>query len=443
MTSKNNKNSYGVLKTQKQYLKLLFANAVNRFGDSIDSVAYSLMMYAVTGSASLMALVLAVNYLPTVLLQPIAGAMVDRMNKQRVMVLCDIGRGAVVALTAAAYVTGTIGTAVIMLSVVLNSTLEALRVPAGVAVQPALLDEDKYLVGLALGGTVSRVCEIAGLALAGGTVALLGVEGALLIDASTFLISALAIAWIKNEKIRLHAAQGGINLRGTLASLADGFRYVRGNRSLAALILFGVILNFSAVPLNTFFTPYITDDVGGGAWMLSAVQLAMVAGTGLGAFLTPKLGAVSTRAQIFAAGIVNGGVYIAMYFVPFGGSLLLRCGFLLGIIILMGVAGGVLNVQFGVGFMRAVDDEYRGRIAGITNSLLTCTMPLCSLLMSGLVRLLTVPETLLAAGVMSLAMFAAVWFVPLFKSLGGDKVGEDIDDGGTERQGDADPAEEN
>ena len=74
MKSKSSKKSvYAPLKTQKEYLKLITSSVVNRFGDSIDAIAYSLLTYEITGSAALMAFVLAINYLPTVILQPIAG----------------------------------------------------------------------------------------------------------------------------------------------------------------------------------------------------------------------------------------------------------------------------------------------------------------------------------------------------------------------------------
>ena len=79
------KKNYRQLLSQKQYLKLLLADTVNRFGDAIDVIAYSWVMYEITGSESLMALVVGLNFVPTVFLTPIAGAMVDRMSKKRVM----------------------------------------------------------------------------------------------------------------------------------------------------------------------------------------------------------------------------------------------------------------------------------------------------------------------------------------------------------------------
>lgn len=66
---------YRVLRTQPQYLKLLSADLISRFGDSLDAIAYSWIIYEITGSESLMALIVGLNYIPTVLLQPFAGAM--------------------------------------------------------------------------------------------------------------------------------------------------------------------------------------------------------------------------------------------------------------------------------------------------------------------------------------------------------------------------------
>ena len=140
----NKLNSYRVLRSQGQYLKLIAANVVNRFGDSLDAIAYSWLMYEVTGSASLMALILAINYIPTIVLQPIAGVFVDRISKKRAMIICDVGRGIVVLSTALLYLQGMISPLALAMLTVANSTLEALSVPARLAIVQSLLDKDKY-----------------------------------------------------------------------------------------------------------------------------------------------------------------------------------------------------------------------------------------------------------------------------------------------------------
>ena len=55
---------------QKEYMKLLIANSISRFGDSIDAIAFTWITYAITGSAMWSALIYAMNTLPSVLLQP-------------------------------------------------------------------------------------------------------------------------------------------------------------------------------------------------------------------------------------------------------------------------------------------------------------------------------------------------------------------------------------
>ena len=84
------KKEYRQLLSQRQYIQLLLADTINRFGDSIDVIAYSWIMYEITGSASLMALVVGLNFVPTVFLTPFAGAFVDRISKKRVMALADL-----------------------------------------------------------------------------------------------------------------------------------------------------------------------------------------------------------------------------------------------------------------------------------------------------------------------------------------------------------------
>ena len=195
MKSKHSKKSvYAPLRTQTQFLKLIASCVVSRFGDSIDAIAYSLLTYEITGSAALMAFVLAINYLPTVILQPIAGVVTQKMNPVRLMSLCDLGRGVCVLTEAALYAMGLLTTPLILLGVLVNSTLEALSTPAGVGIVPRLLSEELYTPGLALRKTLSSTMELIGLACAGAIVGTLGLSAALAIDATTFLLSAAIIA---------------------------------------------------------------------------------------------------------------------------------------------------------------------------------------------------------------------------------------------------------
>lgn len=67
-----------MLKQEKQYRFVILANIISRFGDSIDSIdsiAYSWLVYGLTNSKSWLAITVGVNMIPTILFQPFGGAL--------------------------------------------------------------------------------------------------------------------------------------------------------------------------------------------------------------------------------------------------------------------------------------------------------------------------------------------------------------------------------
>ncbi|MBO5524832.1 MAG: MFS transporter, partial [Roseburia sp.] len=169
--------------TQKEYLKLLLSNMINRFGDSVDVIAFEWLVYQVTGSAAWTAVIFGINNLPTVLLQPFAGVLVEGMNKKRVMVVTDCIRGVITAGLVALYLTGNVTPWILAAFTLLHSTVEAFSLPAGMALVPKLLEKKYYEYGTSLSNTVSTVVQLLGMGAAGVIIGVFGIWVAVLIDA--------------------------------------------------------------------------------------------------------------------------------------------------------------------------------------------------------------------------------------------------------------------
>lgn len=423
MKSKSSKKSvYAPLKTQKEYLKLIASSVVNRFGDSIDAIAYSLLTYEITGSAALMAFVLAINYLPTVILQPIAGVVTEKMNPVRLMSLCDLGRGVCVLTEAALYAMGLLTTPLILLGVLINSTLEALSTPAGVGIVPRLLSEELYTAGIALRKTLSSTMELIGLACAGAIVGALGISAALAIDAGTFLLSAALIACIRPAP--LEAAPGeeeNARLASKISHIAHELRgvFVQIARTplLRAVVLLGMALNFTAVPYSVFFTPYVTTNLGGNAYALSLLQIAFVVGTMIGSYVTPHLERLSARVQILIGGFGAALCYLAMAVFPSVAPYTLRLALTCFDTFVFGAFNALLGIAFSAAFMRSTPTDQLTRTSGAVNAILTCTMPVGALLCSALVSFISVPAMLAFGGLLCLAIFAAMSRMRAYNNL--------------------------
>ena len=423
MKSKSSKISvYAPLKTQKEYLKLIASSVVNRFGDSIDAIAYSLLTYEITGSAALMAFVLAINYLPTVILQPIAGVVTEKMNPVRLMSLCDLGRGVCVLTEAALYAMGLLTTPLILLGVLINSTLEALSTPAGVGIVPRLLSEELYTAGIALRKTLSSTMELIGLACAGAIVGALGISAALAIDAGTFLLSAALIACIRPAP--LEAAPGeeeNARLASKISHIAHELRgvFVQIARTplLRAVVLLGMALNFTAVPYSVFFTPYVTTNLGGDAYALSLLQIAFVVGMMIGSYVTPHLDRLSARVQILIGGFGAALCYLAMAVFPSVAPYTLRLALTCFDTFVFGAFNALLGIAFSAAFMRSTPTDQLTRTSGAVNAILTCAMPVGALLCSALVSFISVPAMLAFGGLLCLTIFAAMSRMRAYNNL--------------------------
>ena len=130
---------FSVLKNSN-FRKLLSANMINRFGDSVDSIAFNWITSTMTKSASLSALVFAANMLPMVLVQPFAAPVVDKMKKQGIMVWADILRG--ICLGGFIFLMGMdlLSPWMFVAFTFVRNFIESFRVPAGISFVSKILE---------------------------------------------------------------------------------------------------------------------------------------------------------------------------------------------------------------------------------------------------------------------------------------------------------------
>lgn len=385
-------NGYRALLRQRNYMISLVAGTVSRFGDSLDAIAFSWLVYQITGDAALIALVFSVNFLPTVLLQPLVAPVCERLRKTRVIALCNAARGLCVCAGALLFLSDALSVGLLIGMVLFNSIVEAIESPAGNALSQFLLPPELYTAGAALRGGISRAAELVGLACAGGLIALIGSPAALLIDAGTFLFYAACMPFIRYEE---PLPEARATLRGYLSDLQAGARYALGHPVVRALMFVGAFLNFAATPFSTFQTVYVADTLGMGPEMLSACGIALTAAMGLGSLLLPRLQAHLARSRLIAAaGFLNAAIHIALGLLP-GLGQAGRIAALLCCMLAMGLASGLLNAAFSASFLEHVESGYVARIAGLMNAMLSSTVPLCSLLCAALAAAMPVPSIFL------------------------------------------------
>ena len=150
------------LKSQKEYIKMIVSNMINRFGDAIDCIALTWLIFELTGEASWSAILFGVNRIPTIFLMPFAGAIVERMNKKHLMVWMDWIRGICVGLIASMLVIGCLNQWILLGLTLVISSAEAFRIPTSTAFIPEILEEEYYEQGLSFNSSICSAIELVG-----------------------------------------------------------------------------------------------------------------------------------------------------------------------------------------------------------------------------------------------------------------------------------------
>ena len=391
--------------SQKEYLKLIMASLISRFGDSVDSLAFTWLVYQVTGSAAWSAIVFAVNQLPEILIQPFAGAMVEGMNKKRLMITTHLIRGTIIGILAFLTYMEMVSPYILVLFTFLITTVEAFCLPAGMAIVPKLLPEEYYEFGSSLKASLSSVVELVGIALGGVMIGVFGIYIAILIDAVTFFGAALILCFmkVKDEEVK----QKTESTATYMENLKEGIAYVKKQPVILNFCLMAVVVNALLVPFNSLQGPIVSELLGQGAEFLSIFGVLMVLAMGLGSFVFPYVGKkISVRRLLVGGGLSIGA---GLYLLTLGRYVkeTLWCIYAItGVCsLLMGVGAslfmGILNVQF----MKCVSKEYMARAGAIFNAVAAAAVPVTSLLISALAAWFSVDQILMVCAVFCVIIF--------------------------------------
>ncbi len=395
---------------------MIAANLISRFGDSVDAIAYSWMVYQLTGSTAWLSVILGVNMIPTVLFQPLGGGLTEYFRKKRVIVICDIARGAVVFLTGVCMLTGVLRPWHLLIFTFVNSSIEALRIPNGLAILPQILKKENYKAAISMDQGVRRTSELIGMGCAGIIIGWLGIGGALFVDAVTFLASGLLLSFLQvNEEKRKNVR---FQIQGYAGTLKEGFVYFKKSELAVMVCVICVVQNLCTLPIENLQAAYISEYLRLDVFAMSVGGTAITIGMILGALCLPAVSQkISEKRLLIQGGILIGilyFIYIMIGMIPVDAGKYISY---FAAAFVFGVLNSMIGVTVQVIFVSRIPEEFVGRISGIFNALACSALPVGSFLLAGLSAFFTIAELYLLTGTISIAAFIFIG-----RSKGGRKI---------------------
>ncbi len=240
------------------FWKFWAGQTISNLGSSITLFALPLLVFKLTGSALNLGISTATSFAPYLLFGLPIGAWVDRVDRKRLMIATDVARALVIASIPIAYALGVLSVWWIYVAGFLNATLTIGFDAAQFAAIPSLTDQDDLVTANGRIQASYSAASVAGPLLAGLLVALMPIADMLLLDASSFLVSALLLGLIH---ISFNAGEQPAP-SSVRADIAEGLSYVLRHPVLRNISLMMALVNVVATTVYAQLVFFAKERLG-------------------------------------------------------------------------------------------------------------------------------------------------------------------------------------
>lgn len=281
---------------------------ISLLGTGMTRFALTIWAWQTTGEATALALVGFFSFGPTVLLSPVAGALVDRWNRKLVMMFSDLAAGLATIVILLLFASGNLQMWHLYLAGAFAGAFEAFQFPAYSAAVTTMLPKRQYTRANGMLGLLEPASQIASPLLAGFLLAITDLSVILVIDVITFsvAIGLLLLVHIPQPMI----TEAGRRSRSNLwQESLYGFRYIFERPSLLGLQLIFLAGNFVASGALILLPAFILARANNDQIVLGSVQSMFGIGGVVGGVLLSLWGGPKRRIHGVLIGWALGGLF--------------------------------------------------------------------------------------------------------------------------------------
>jgi len=398
-----------LLRRNRNFRQLWLGQVVSQMGDWFDTIALYTIILNLTGSGRDVGLLLVARFVPSFFFGPISGVVADRFSRRTIMIVSDILRAVVVL--GFLFVRRADQLWIIYVLTVLQLALSTFFEPAKTAAVPSIVTDNELVAANAISSVTWSIMLTLGAAIGGLITGWFGTNAAFILDALSYVLSAVLIFNVRLPKRPKRERQKlSIGRLLGITETIEGARYVKHRPSVLALLLVkpawglgGGILTLLAVFGERIFP--VGKSAATGIGVLFA---ARGIGTAVGPIVARRIageGKKRLQVSIGIAFLIGGTFYFA-----FGASR----SFVLALLVL-GIAhtgGSILWVFSTVLLQRSVEDNFRGRVFAAELALLTLTMAASNYLTGELLDRFGINPRLVTMGIGVFFLIPGItWFV--------------------------------
>jgi MFS family permease len=383
----------------RNYRLFFTGQSISLIGTWLTRVATQWLIYRLTGSALLLGVLGFAGQIPTFVLAPLAGVLVDRWDRYRVLIVTQVLAMIQSALLAALALPGVINVWHVLALNAFQGLINAFDMPARQSMVVQMVEDRADLPNaIALNSSMVNAARLLGPAAAGALIAAVGEGWCFLIDALSYVAVITSLLFMRIQPVRRAPRSTHV-----LHEMLAGFRYARDSTPIRVVLLLLATVSLMGMPFTVLLPVIAREVLGGGPGVLGALTAASGLGALAGAlFLASRRTVLGLGRIIFASATTFGLGLVAF---SRAGTLWLALP-----LILVAGAGMMLQMASSNTFLQTiVDEDKRGRIMSLLAMSFFGTVPLGSLFAGTVASRIGAQNTILVGGIVCVA--AALTFL--------------------------------
>lgn len=260
----------------RNFKLFFYGQSISLIGTWMQKTAVAWLVYRLTGSALLLGLVGFVSLIPSLVLSPFAGSLIDRYNRYKILMITQVVSMVQAGALAALIFFQFYSIPMIIALSLLQGIINAFDVTCRQSLMVELVDKKEDLPNaIALNSTMTNLARIAGPALAGILLSAFGEDFCFIGNFLSYIPVLLCLLMMK-----LTLTVNPPSQKSIWVELEEGFRYVSGDKELSSMIILIGISSLFVIPFNTLMPIFAKDIFSGDArtfsWFESAAGLGSV-----------------------------------------------------------------------------------------------------------------------------------------------------------------------
>ncbi|SHI93622.1 Predicted arabinose efflux permease, MFS family [Clostridium cavendishii DSM 21758] len=389
------------------FILLMQGQVVSIFGDTVYDIALRFLILAKTGSVALMGSLMAASIIPRIFISPLAGTFIDRHDRRKVLIISDSICGITILFVGVAAIMGFIQIWMVLVAGIILDVCGCFFNPTTSSSIPDIVPKSKLIKANSIYSSITSANDMAGYALGGFLIQLIGAPILLLFNGVSFLFSAISEYFITIPEVKSYTEKLSF-----IEDMKSGVKFVKNSKGLKYLYITIAFLNFFAAMSMTLTLPLfkLHKELGVGLFGIAMAinTFGMLVGFGI-------LSVIEIKKEIRFHVFILSGIIVSITMILYSFTLNF---YLISILFFLdGLSLAVMNSFIQSSMQKYVPSNMRSKVFAFKNMLTGSLMPLGMVLAGILGEIMSMNIIIFVAYLIFFILFIYLSFVKSVKEI--------------------------